>query len=511
MPYREEDSTTIQSGSGYRNIEGPLSERAGMPVPHYYPFEKTMYPDMQEAIGAAITRAAIQREVPQGPSPYGFSDQQVGRRVSPPATNQDEWAETYRKTPVPEKTLASKTFDALTSPSWDAIPGAGPMSKGIGLAGMMMGPKAKTAGKVADWFTGVDGRQRFEVPDSKAELLTEKLPLFNKDAVVTGQEKPWYHIPFMEGEKKFDGKSRWEGMTDRKLKDTISHPELFENYPHMADMPVKSIGISMSKGAYDPKTNTMRLNGGRREDLLSTVLHEVQHAIQEHEGFARGGNTNEFLPKSHAKTAARVSDEWYGIVQAMQKENPDFNEYTFKRALKGYKDKRELGPNESEQLWFGMGHPQGKRLAQLAEQKDAIDEVETEAYNKYHALAGEVEARLVQDRHKKNDYSTPPWESYDVAPARQDVRFTSADGGSHDFKPKQGSQHVTEHDGISSSPVSWAKMLQRRWEIFNESSKNAEGDHLSKEEIMALMKKQNMMPLGYDKTLEMKRSRGSEN
>lgn len=58
--YREEDTRTIEQGRGWRNVEGPMSARAGMPVPHYYPFEKTLYPNQQEAVGSAIQRMLLQ-------------------------------------------------------------------------------------------------------------------------------------------------------------------------------------------------------------------------------------------------------------------------------------------------------------------------------------------------------------------------------------------------------------------------------------------------------------------
>ena len=60
MPYREEDSETIRAGRGYRNIEGPKSKRAGLPLTKYYPFEKTLYPSLQEAQGSAIERMLLQ-------------------------------------------------------------------------------------------------------------------------------------------------------------------------------------------------------------------------------------------------------------------------------------------------------------------------------------------------------------------------------------------------------------------------------------------------------------------
>ena len=63
--YRETDTETIQAGSGWRNIEGSRSERAGMPVTKYYPHEKTLYPTMEEAVNAAKETQRLNNELVQ--------------------------------------------------------------------------------------------------------------------------------------------------------------------------------------------------------------------------------------------------------------------------------------------------------------------------------------------------------------------------------------------------------------------------------------------------------------
>lgn len=81
--YREEDTETIPAGKSFRNIEGPKSSRAGHPVPKYYPFEKTVYPSEQEAIGSAITRAEIQNYKTYG-HPRNEEDIKSARKNSSP-------------------------------------------------------------------------------------------------------------------------------------------------------------------------------------------------------------------------------------------------------------------------------------------------------------------------------------------------------------------------------------------------------------------------------------------
>ena len=76
--------------------------------------------------------------------------------------------------------------------------------------------------------------------------------------------------------------------------------ELFKYYPEFGGMPVTfsnnmESGVAGSFGEEGIKLNlkeTARFSdeGLNNESIYGTVLHEVQHAIQEKEGFALGGN-----------------------------------------------------------------------------------------------------------------------------------------------------------------------------------------------------------------------------
>jgi len=91
-----EQSETKQFGSGWRNMYGRNTARAGMPIPHTYEFEKTMYPTLQEALGAAITRSELEGR-PENETPYsrlmhsqdGHSRSQPRKQAGPRGTNPD--------------------------------------------------------------------------------------------------------------------------------------------------------------------------------------------------------------------------------------------------------------------------------------------------------------------------------------------------------------------------------------------------------------------------------------
>jgi hypothetical protein len=95
-----------------------------------------------------------------------------------------------------------------------------------------------------------------------------------------------------------------EGDVVRKLPDVIDHPELFERYPHLKGTTVsgrmsEEIPIGRSEGSYvhdaDPSRAIITMEG-HPSDWKSTLLHEIQHGIQEFEGFDTGAN-NEFIAK----------------------------------------------------------------------------------------------------------------------------------------------------------------------------------------------------------------------
>jgi hypothetical protein len=72
-----------------------------------------------------------------------------------------------------------------------------------------------------------------------------------------------------------------------RLSDVLDHPDLFKQYPEIGETPVLHTKMDNGmEGAYSPKTKIIYLNSDMpREGKLSTLLHETQHAIQDHEGY----------------------------------------------------------------------------------------------------------------------------------------------------------------------------------------------------------------------------------
>jgi len=90
-----------------------------------------------------------------------------------------------------------------------------------------------------------------------------------------------------------------------KVGDVYHHPELFENYPQLAEMELNPTRGSENLGAYytlenaaDPSISrkVVDLEADVTKHPDSTMIHELQHAVQEIEGFPRGGSSSGYRP-----------------------------------------------------------------------------------------------------------------------------------------------------------------------------------------------------------------------
>ena len=118
------------------------------------------------------------------------------------------------------------------------------------------------------WFKDKDGAWKFEIGDSKARLN----PNFKSGG---------------------------------KLGELLEHEELFKAYPELKDIKIKKISDEGGEklGYYDPNKKEIAINNIGDK---STLMHEVQHAIQEIEGFAKGsGAKGENYRLSHGEAEAR--------------------------------------------------------------------------------------------------------------------------------------------------------------------------------------------------------------
>ncbi|MBQ7023460.1 MAG: hypothetical protein IJN29_07760 [Akkermansia sp.] len=101
--------------------------------------------------------------------------------------------------------------------------------------------------------------------------------------------------PYVESkvEDMLDLRPLWHG--GMKLADVLEYPELYEAYPELADITVRYAAMDTARGRalYHDGEHEILINRnleGEWRSIHSILLHEIQHHIQNIEGFAKGGN-----------------------------------------------------------------------------------------------------------------------------------------------------------------------------------------------------------------------------
>jgi hypothetical protein len=188
-----------------------------------------------------------------------------------------------------------------------------------------------------------------------------QMPQFMRDSLETAQAmaaagKTSEEIRAVTGwfPGKYDGKMRWEipdeGATwtevargllegteekSAKLGDVLRHDALFDAYPDLKDaaVSVQSLGASDSTAEWVPYANAVILNRDILRDggnTLSVVLHELQHAIQGIEGFAKGASPGSYVG------ADKFYQDW--VLRAELVQLADETGKTLSEAVEMYKD-----------------------------------------------------------------------------------------------------------------------------------------------------------------------------
>lgn len=177
-------------------------------------------------------------------------------------------------TPAQEAQRTSSAIQKETSAASDRKTGpparfsyAGKNANGANLESLREAQEMQAAGadmesirKATGWHEGMDGKWRWEIDDSRMQLRTDAADIPNYTT----------------------------------LGELVDAPELFEAYPDMADLSVTLHTLEDGQnGGYSRKFDSIELSRdlkNRPEALLNSLIHEVQHAIQNREEFASGAN-----------------------------------------------------------------------------------------------------------------------------------------------------------------------------------------------------------------------------
>ena len=259
---------------------------------------------------------------------------------------------------------------------------------------------AKAIKMATGWERGADGKWRYEIGDAK--IVDEK--------------------DFGRGykEKRDESDMLW---TEGKLGDVVDAPDLLKAYPELKDVRIVCDELTddqPSNGSYNPKTKTITIHATELKYLNSLLNHEIQHAIQEIEGFAQGGSTK--LPSLKETPEYKAWEEQVARLREESSEEKELNE-TIAEYSKEYNelfDRIETFENSSAATGEGSAdllNRQKKVLNELEgtinelfykleaaglkrgdKVQAALDSLEGVLWNLYKRLAGEVESRNVEKR-----------------------------------------------------------------------------------------------------------------
>lgn len=196
------------------------------------------------------------------------------------------------------------------------------------------GADAETIRQKTGWFRGADGKWRWETDDSGMKLRFES-GLYDYDTELREKTHAWDRLTNREltdeqrrdladyqrsterGEadealyekltREFGGDFEKWALTLETMKEAaksipnyttlgelVDAPALFATYPDMKDMDVMFQTLERGQnGGYNRRFDSIELSRdlkNRPEALLNSLIHEVQHAIQQREGFTPGAN-----------------------------------------------------------------------------------------------------------------------------------------------------------------------------------------------------------------------------
>lgn len=284
---------------------------------------------------------------------------------------------------------------------------------------MERGKKDAKAIKLATgWERGADGKWRYEMPDAKIKDMKD----------IGGG-----HIV-----KRFDDDMLWN---DGKLANVIDAPGLFEAYPQLKNVRIDTDAIMNdmpSNGEYNAKTNTITIHADELKYMNSILNHEIQHAIQYIEGFAKGGS-----PEQMEKEFKAAQDEWKARAYAHELEEKakemggEYNQSEVEKALvEEYKDldmSDELPDKETRIKgfnYFARGY--ADRSMDDAIKRFRLNEStrsDFDSYKEYLKLAGEVESRNVEKRLGMTDEERKNSLAEETEDVNRDEQIVSGNAG----------------------------------------------------------------------------------
>ena len=324
----------------------------------------------------------------------------------------------------------------------------------------MQNVDAETIRQKTGWFRGADGKWRSEVNDSGMKLRFES-GLYDYDTELREKNHAWdrltdrkltdeqrhdladYQRSAERGDAdealyekltgEFGGDFEKWALTLETMKEAaksipnyttlgklVDAPDLFAAYPDLADIGVTFQTLERGQnGGYNRRFDSIELSRdlkNRPEALLGSLTHEVQHAIQQREGFTPGANPqywNRRLEEGYDGRTAKARREGAQLreqYEQMKADDPEFMRSMEElNAMAPTVPRGKIDPNTWEQVepdppeWVRFDERRdqleekyGDRVWDYFSLRDSIDRNARDSrmpYDLYRDTAGEIEAR----------------------------------------------------------------------------------------------------------------------
>ena len=272
----------------------------------------------------------------------------------------------------------------------------------------MQGEDDERVRKETGWHTGMEGKLRFEIDDSKMKYHRGGDAAFSRshpdyaeyqklvDKMLTGSAEAWKP----EDQERLQELDKTWGreygrLSERvesgnaTLEDVIDHEELFQAYPQLRNVRVEFKELpGNTQGYFSPSENKIALDSKLRSAPEATIIHEIQHAIQKAEGFASGASPEYWQQYRDEAKEARIADIREEIARLEEQLPWDLNRWTA----------------EDDAI-----------EAKIGELEDSIIDIQNgvgmDSYDLYRNTAGEIEARDAASRREltpEQRRATPP-------------------------------------------------------------------------------------------------------
>ena len=224
-------------------------------------------------------------------------------------------------TPAQEAQRTSSAIQKETSAASDRKTGpparfsyAGKNANGANLDSLREAQEMQAAGadmesirKATGWHEGMDGKWRWEIDDSKMEYHRAGDALFGRNHPEYAEQQR-LEQKMLYGELTDAEQAKLRALTETwgrersrlservergnaRLEDVLDHEELFRAYPQLRH--VRVVFDETPKGvlgSFSAEGNQITISEELRDAPQDVLIHEIQHAIQNAEGFAKGSN-----------------------------------------------------------------------------------------------------------------------------------------------------------------------------------------------------------------------------